>query len=278
MEAALAPLHPIVVHFAIGLLVAGALLRLLSLLGRPAFADGAAAALLLAGTLAAVLAAQSGEAAHGPVERVPGSNAAVHEHEEWGERTRNVFLAVAAAELAALWLARRQKARPALYVSAALCLGGLFCLYEAGEHGGQLVYSYAGGVGIRTGAPEDVNRLLLAAAYHQAQLDRKEGRPQDAASVIAEAARRFPGDAGVQMLAAESLLLDRGDPAAALEAMGRIAVKPDDARARTRHGLLTADAQLAAGQKDAARATLTKLAADFPQSQRVKQKLDALSR
>jgi len=278
MEAALAPLHPIVVHFAIGLLVAGALLRLLSLLGRPAFAGGAAAALLLAGTVAAVLAAQSGDAAHGPVERVPGSNAAVHEHEEWGERTRNVFLAVAAAELAALWLARRQKARPALFVSAALCLGGLFCLYEAGEHGGELVYSYAGGVGIRTGAPEDVNRLLLAAAYHQAQLDRKEGRPQDAASVIAEAARRFPTDPGVQMLAAESLLLDRRDPAAALEALGRIAVKPDDARARTRHGLLTADAQLAAGQKDAARATLARLAAEFPQSQRVKQKLDALSR
>jgi uncharacterized membrane protein len=278
MDAALAPLHPIVVHFAIALLIAGVLLRLLALLGRPAFADHAAAALLLAGTLAAVLAALSGDAAHGPVERVPGSGDVVHEHEEWGERTRNVFIAVAVAELLALWLARRRKARPALFVSAALGLGGLFCLYEASEHGGELVYSYAGGVGIRTGAPEDVNRLLLAAAYHQAQLDRKEGRPQDAASVIAEAARRFPGDAAVQMMAAESLLLDRRQAAAALEALGHIALAPADTRGRIRHGTLTADAQLAAGQKEAARATLTRLAADFPESQRVKQKLDALSR
>lgn len=276
MEAALAPLHPIVVHFAIGLLIAGGLLRLISLFGRPAFANPAAAVLLLAGTLAAVLAALSGDAAHGPVERVPGSAAMVREHEEWGERTRNVFIAVAAVELAALWLARRQKARPALIASAALCLGGLFCLYEAGEHGGELVYSYAGGVGIRTGAPQDVNRLLLAAAYHQAQLDRKEGRPQDAASVIAEAARRFPDDAGVKMLAAESLLLDRHDAAAALDALGKITVAKEDMRARTRLGMMTADAQLALGQKDAARATLTQLAADFPQSQRVRQKLETL--
>ena len=276
MEAALAPLHPIVVHLAIGLLVAGVVMRLVSLLGRPAFASGAAATLLLTGTLCAVLAVSSGHGAHGPVERVPLSGPLVREHEEWGERTRNVFLAVAAAEILALWLARRGRARAAHFASAALCAAGVFCLYEAGEHGGELVYSYAGGVGIRTGQPDDVRRLLLAGAWQQAQLDRKEGRPQDAASVIAEAARRFPGEPEVQMMAAESLILDRHDPAAALAALGQITVKADDMRARTRHGLLTADAQLAAGQKDAARATLEKLAGQFPQSVRVRQKLDAL--
>src|SRR2546422_4555637 len=34
--------------------------------------------------------------------RVPGARAAVMEHEEWGERTRNIFLVVAALEIAAL--------------------------------------------------------------------------------------------------------------------------------------------------------------------------------
>src|SRR5256885_15776108 len=58
--------------------------------------------LLLVGTVGAVLAVQSGTAAHGPVERVPGARAAVMEHEEWGQRTRNIFLIVAALELVAL--------------------------------------------------------------------------------------------------------------------------------------------------------------------------------
>jgi uncharacterized membrane protein len=43
------PLHPIVVHFAIGLLVAGVALRWLSLTGRVRFAGPAAALLLLVG-------------------------------------------------------------------------------------------------------------------------------------------------------------------------------------------------------------------------------------
>jgi hypothetical protein len=42
--------------------------------------------------------------------------------------------------------------------------------------------------------------------------------------------------------------------------------------------MLTADAQLAAGQKDAARATLETLAAAFPQNERVRQKLRGLGR
>src|SRR5881397_799888 len=94
--------HPQIVHFAIALLVDGVVFRAISLMGRPAFVAPAATTLLLIGTIAAWLAAQSGTAAHGPVERVPGARAAVMEHEEWGIRTRNVFLVVAALEIAAL--------------------------------------------------------------------------------------------------------------------------------------------------------------------------------
>jgi tetratricopeptide (TPR) repeat protein len=152
----------------------------------------------------------------------------------------------------------------------------VFFLYEAGEHGGELVYSYAGGVGIRTGEPEDVGRLLIAAAYHQAQADRKAGRPADAAAVIAEVARRHPSDPGIQMLSAESALLDRKSPDEALALLGRITVPSDDARLRVRHAMLTADAHEAAGRPDAARATLQQILAAYPENARLKQRLEAL--
>jgi predicted Zn-dependent protease len=104
--------------------------------------------------------------------------------------------------------------------------------------GGDLVYSYAGGVGIRTGDPQDVRRLTLAAAYHQAELDRKEGRPQDAASIVTEAARRFPNDPGVQMMLADSLLRDRGDAAAAQALMQQVKLPEGDARLKRRYDRL----------------------------------------
>jgi len=146
---ALGPLHPITVHFVVALAIVGVALRLISLTGRPAFAGPAAATLLLIGAAASVVAVRSGLDAHGPAERVPGARDAVAEHEEWGIRTRNVLLFVAALELVALGLRRAGKARYAHVASAVVGLGALFCLYEAAEHGGDLVSHYAGGVGLQ---------------------------------------------------------------------------------------------------------------------------------
>jgi uncharacterized membrane protein len=272
----LAAYHPQVVHFAIALLVAGVVFRWLHLSGRAAFAGTTALALILAGTLAAIVSVKSGDDAHGPVERVPGAYAAVKEHEEWGERARNVFIGVALLELLALVAARWGRTRAVQLGSGVLGLAGLFCLYEAGEHGGELVYSHAGGVGLRTGDPGDVGRLLLAGLYHQARLDREAGRPEQAAALIDLAARRFPDDAEVRMLAAESTLLDGKDPAGALEQLGRIAVPASDRRMRVRHALMTADALVASGQRDAARALLQSLRGEFPDDGRVKAKLQEL--
>ena len=273
----LAEYHPIVVHFAIGFLVAGALLRWLSLTGRVAFASPAATALMLVGTLAAVLSVQSGVDAHGPVERIPGVAEAVMEHEHWGERARNAFLFVGLAEIAVLILSRRGKARPALIASAILCVPAVFCLYEAGEHGGELVYAYAGGVGTRSGDPADVGRLLVAAAYNQALVDRKAGHAADAAALVSVVAARFPADPEIQVMAAESALLDGKDPQAALGILGRTTVPEAKARLRVRHGMLMADAQEAAGRPDDARATLQQLASAFPQNARIKQRLQGAS-
>jgi len=268
--------HPQLVHFAIALLVVGVVLRLISLAGRPAFVAPAAFTLLLVGTVAATLAVQSGVAAHGPVERVPGSRDAVVEHEEWGIRTRNVFWGVIAIEAVALLLWRSPRRRLAYMASGAIGLVGLFCLYEAGEHGGELVYSYAGGVGIRSGDPADVERLLLAGLYNSAQAERKAGKLEDAAKLMTLAGERHPNNAEVQLAAAESLLLDRKDARAALEKLRAIQPPHENRSLRIRHGLLTADALESSGQKDGAAAVVQALVTEYPDVPRLKQRLETL--
>jgi uncharacterized membrane protein len=273
----MAAYHPQFVHFAIALLVVGMVFRALSLIGRPAFLNASAFTLLTLGTIAAVLAANSGTAAHGPVERVPGSRSAVEEHEEWGNRTRTAFVGVLAIEVLGLLFTRSPKRRYLQTASTLVGVIGLGCLYQAGEYGGRLVYSYAGGVGIRTGDPEDVGRLLLAGLYQQAQLDRRNGRADGAAELLAQAARRFPTDPEVQLAAAESLLIDRKDAQGALTSLRAIAPPPAANRPlRIRHGLLTADALEAAGQRDGAAAVVQALVTDFPDVARLKQRLNAL--
>ena len=268
--------HPAIVHFAVALLSMGVFLRWVSLLGRWEWTRHAAAFLLIAGTLGAVAAVQSGTDAHGPVERVPGARPAVQEHEDWGHNTRNVFLFVGALELLALGLGQKP-ARRWVYVGSALVgLAGAYCLFEAGEHGGDLVYNYAGGVGIRSGQATDVDRLLVAGLYQKAVADRKAGDSAGAAVLIAELVTRYPADTDIQLLGVESLLTDKKDPKAALAALQKLPPFPDSSRARSRRDMLAADVYVGAGRVDSARAILTRLAAQFPQSQRIKDKLAQL--
>lgn len=239
-----------------------------------------ATVLILIGTLGAVAAVKSGDDAHGPAERVPGARDAVVEHEEWGERTRNIFLAVLVLELGALALRgpRARFQRWALAGAGVIGLGGLYSLYETGEHGGDVTYVYAGGVGIRSGDTADVGRLLLAGLYHQAMLDRRADRPAAAAELIEQMARRWPDDLTVRFLAAESRLIDRKDPTGALAALAAITIAPEDTRSRLRRDFLRADAFVAAQQKDSARAVLEALARDFPDNPRIKDRLERLNR
>jgi uncharacterized membrane protein len=274
----LAPFHPQIVHFVVALLIVGVLLRLVALTGKVRFAGGAATTLIVLGTVAAVLAVQSGHEAHGPVERVPGARAAVEVHEEWGERTRNVFLGVAALELVGLALRGPRVRRIVQAAAAVIGVVGVGVLYEAADHGGNLVYSYAGGVGLRTGAPEDVDRLLIAGLYHEAMLERREGKAADAARLIEELARRRPDDADVQLLVAESLVLDRQDGAAGLAALRRLPVPDGDRRLAFRRGWLEADAYEAAGFPDSARAVLEALSAAFPGNERLRQRIAGRAR
>ncbi|MCC6992390.1 MAG: hypothetical protein IT181_25520 [Acidobacteria bacterium] len=271
----MAELHPQIVHVTIILALVGVAFRLLSLTGRAAWASPAAALLLIGAAVSSIPSVQSGIDAHGPVERVPGARPAVVEPEEWGERARNVLLVLGAIELLGLALRKSPKVKLVHGAAAAVGLVAAFAVYEAGEHGGELVYSYAGGIGIRSGDPKDVERLLVAATYHQAQADRKAGRAEDAAGLIAQTARRFPADPEMQMFAAESLLLDQKNAQGALDALAAV-TPPDGNRILIgRKATLQADAYEAAGQKDQAIAVLEKTVAAFP-SPRMQQRLDAL--
>jgi uncharacterized membrane protein len=275
MPPSLAAFHPQVVHFVVGILIVGVLFRVVALTGRFRWTGPAATTLLVIGGCAAWVAAKSGTAAHGPVERIPGAREAVEEHEEWGNRTRNVFVGVAALELVALALGTGL-ARTVRAVSALAGLAGVAVLYEAAEHGGELVYAYAGGVGIRSGNPEDVGNLLVAGLYNEAQIQRKAGKGEDANRLMQMLADRKPGDVNARMLWAESLLLDRKDPSATHAVLDSITVRPDDARLRPRRDKHAADALRQAGRTDSARVLLQLAATQFPANPRIKAKLDSI--
>ena len=267
--------HPQVVHFVIALLVLGVALRIAALFIRWTWLNPAAVTLLVLGTLASVAAVRTGDDAHGPVERVPGARTAVVEHEEWGERTRNLFLIVAGIELLALALSENRR-RYVRVAAAALGVGGIFLIYETGEHGGDLVYSYAGGVGIRSGDTADVSRLLLAGLYHQAMRDRNEGRGQEAAALFEDMARRFPRDTSIRLLAIESMLRDRQDIAGARQAIDDLRPPEGDTRNARAVALLKVDILAAAGHRDSARAILEPIVEASPLSTRLRSKLDSL--
>jgi len=265
----LAPFHPQIVHFVVALGIVGVGFRLVSLSGKLEWTKAAATALFILAGLASIAAVMSGTAAHGPVEQIPGAGPAVHEHEEAGEWARNLLLLVALIEVAGLVLRKKPKAAQiGLYASALAGLVAGAAIYRAGDLGGDLVYDYAGGVGIRSGEPEDVHRLLVTGLYQQAKAARAAGHPDEAQRLTGELVRQVPNDPSVTMLSIESLLRDQQDPQAALAALAALSVPEDNPRVAIQKGMLQSEALAAAGQKDSARAVLVELQKRFPRAQR----------
>ncbi len=258
--------HPVIVHFAIALLILGVIFRWISLTGRAPFTGPAAATLLILGAVAALLAVQSGTDAHGVVERIPGARQAVMDHEDAGEWARDIFLVVALLEIIALATGRRrvQVARVALWGSALVGIAGVAAIFKAADRGGDLVYSYAGGVGTRSGDTADVTRLYLAGLYQAAQQARAQHDSAHAAELFAQLERQFPND----------MVRDRHDARTALSALARFSMRGDDRRLQLRVGFLKADAYVASGKPDSARAVLERLGSAFPDmQQRIKDRI-----
>jgi len=259
--------HPAIVHFAIALGILGVIFRWASLSGRAPFAGPAAATVLIVAAIAAFLAVHSGTQAHGPVERIPGARQAVMDHEEAGEWARNVFLVIALLEIVALGARRKSinVARVALWGSAVVGVAGGLAMYKAARLGGDLVYNYAGGVGIRSGDTTDVTHLYLAGIYQAAQQARTQHDSARAAALFAEMERQFPNDTTVTLLVAESQLRDKHDPRGALATLRRLSVPSGNRFLASRVAFLKADAYVAAGKPDSARAALEQLLAAYPE-------------
>jgi uncharacterized membrane protein len=259
--------HPQLVHFVVALGFAGVALRLVWLTGRPAWTRPAGTTLLLITALASVVAAQSGTDAHESAERIPGVREAVEDHEDLGEDARDLFLLVGLLEVAALATRNRERLARGLYVASGVAgVVAAAVLYDAAEHGGRLVYSYAGGIGTRTGDTADVHRLLVAGLYHEARVSRDAGRSDDAARLTDELARQVPNDPNVSLLVIQSTLEDRHDPGAALAALAVLPGPNQNPRFEISKGMLTAKALVAAGRADSAHAVLTALAGKYPNS------------
>ncbi len=253
--------HPQIVHFVIALLIVGVAFRLVSLSPWMKFTNPAATTLIVCGTIAAVIAVKSGAQAHGPVERIPGARQAVQEHEEWGERTRDIFLVVSLLEIGALVLANRTSklklAKGIRVASALVGLAGLYAVYETGEHGGRLVYTYAGGVGTRSGDPRDVQNLLVAGLYNEAMTARQSGDHVRAAELIDQLAALRPDDPSTRMLRIQSRIEDRNDPRGALQTLDSITANAGDDRfLRFQSARLRASAYEKLGMKDSAQAIM----------------------
>jgi hypothetical protein len=200
-------------------------------------------------------------------------------HEEWGERARNVFAVLLVFEVVAAALAARRhaQARVAALAAAVVGVAAVGVLYRAADLGGDLVYGYAGGVGIRSGDPADVNHLLIAAAHHQAALDRQSGKMGDAAALMQMVAGRFPDHLELQLAYVESVIEDQKAPREALGRLDAIRVPTDDVRLRVRAGLLRASALTASGDTNAARQVLETLKAEFPANPEIQRRLTELA-
>jgi predicted negative regulator of RcsB-dependent stress response len=93
-------------------------------------------------------------------------------------------------------------------------------------------------------------------------------------------AKRYPLDTTVQILNAESLLLDSQKPTDALTALNGVSVAPTDTRLKVRVATLKADIYLKLGTPDVAKKTLAdaiaSLPAGAPQANRLKAKMDSI--
>lgn len=289
------PYHPQIVHFVIVPLILGLPIYVLGLvLKRPRYFWPMASILLVVGTVSAWLAVESGGEAHELAESIPGAAQAVRTHEELGHETSDIFTGILIVELLAIATAwrtgqlgggeGREKSTSALrhaptvlrVVVAASWVWGAWVVYETGEHGGDVVYSYAGGVGMRTGKPQDVGHLLMAGLYNESNLERRDGDHAGAAGLVDVMVAQFPDDPEVKMLKVESLIVDMKDGRGALDLLATIPSSSNNLRTRIRRALYQSDAYALLSMPDSARAALKSLPERFQQSRMVKDRLEKL--
>lgn len=146
------PLHPVIVHFPIVLILIGTAVAAAAVFIRRWHLPWLAAGMLAAGALGSIAATWTGENEGEMAGKLPPqADQILEQHEEWGERARNFALVAALLAVAAASTARFPKAAFSLGIVAALvAVTASYAVVECGHYGGQLVYKH--GVGINTSA------------------------------------------------------------------------------------------------------------------------------
>jgi len=141
-------LHPLIVHFPIALLFLAVGFDLATwLLRRPLALVRVTAVLYALGALSALVAFLTGRAAADSLDLPTAVIPAVTTHADWAERTVWFFGVFALIRLTLAWW--RHWLACAAWLQGLLLLlgaGGLWLLYETGEHGAELVYAHGLGV------------------------------------------------------------------------------------------------------------------------------------
>jgi uncharacterized membrane protein len=145
-------LHPLIIHFPIGLLLIAPLFILIgAALGPAKGRNWLAAALLLMvlGTASVFVAVETGEAAGKLAERSPQINAVLEHHEKLAERTRLTFMALTvifALLVGAMMAVKRLQARwfaTVVPLAFLLVYGfGALALTDTAHNGGRLVHEF----------------------------------------------------------------------------------------------------------------------------------------
>lgn len=141
-------LHPMVVHFPIALLIVGFLFDVFGLLARQEWAKRAGMTLVVLGSIGALAAMLTGSAVEETIEETlsEAGEGMLEAHSTLGEWTAYAWLVIAALRLlvATPWLKKVQNAAWGAYVLGAIA--GLAMITLTAYRGGELVYTYGGGV------------------------------------------------------------------------------------------------------------------------------------
>ncbi len=141
------PIHPMVVHFPIALLITGVAFEALALWWPSDRLRATSRDLLLVGLLSAGLAMVTGHFAEEAVEHSGIPEQAIEIHEKLGFAAFWIFAVVLGVRLAIQWEWIPEK----YALSLILGIVGVIVLLAASYFGGELVYGFGAGVAGRTG-------------------------------------------------------------------------------------------------------------------------------
>jgi len=139
------PIHPIAVHFTIGLLVSSGLLLIVHIFFHPDWLLKSILLILIPGTLASFGAVRTGHLDESISKNIPEIHAAIEQHEESGETVRLYFALLSLLVLISYYL-KKADLTLVRWVLGILAMAGIFLVYQAGDFGGKLVYQRGAGV------------------------------------------------------------------------------------------------------------------------------------